>query len=187
MHLPSKSFQRIPSDLISIVGIKSIPVRQFWKDYELEFPTLAALARDILSIPATGGGVERLSTSAREICYHRRGPPSNSSLKDLVLLTCAKGFDIDESQLAFLEDTRKKIEEDLGEEGVELKQTEVEIEPISDHEEDDVQEPSIKRESSHVADSWVLGNHEQSHFSQLAPGRGHKRPRVSDDDSVTQV
>jgi len=30
----------------------------FWRDHEHEFPILASAAQDILSIPATGAGVE---------------------------------------------------------------------------------------------------------------------------------
>jgi hypothetical protein len=37
------------------------------------FPAIAALAQDILSIPATGAGFARLCYTARDICHHRRG------------------------------------------------------------------------------------------------------------------
>ncbi|KAA8649409.1 uncharacterized protein ATNIH1004_005310 [Aspergillus tanneri] len=34
--------------------------RVFWKEHEHEYPVLAKIARDILSVPASGAGVERL-------------------------------------------------------------------------------------------------------------------------------
>lgn len=33
---------------------------------------MARLARDVLSIPASGAGVERLFNSARDTCHYRR-------------------------------------------------------------------------------------------------------------------
>ncbi|CAG8425270.1 unnamed protein product [Penicillium salamii] len=35
--------------------------------------TIATLARDVLTIPATSAGVERLFNTARDICHYRRG------------------------------------------------------------------------------------------------------------------
>ncbi|KAA8646761.1 uncharacterized protein ATNIH1004_005436 [Aspergillus tanneri] len=46
--------QYLDSDTIDVEPL------QFWRDNEYRFPAIAALARDILSIPATGAGVERL-------------------------------------------------------------------------------------------------------------------------------
>lgn len=96
---------------------------------------------------------------------------------------CATGFDIDDTKLAFLEDTRKKMEKDFKEEVIEMKQTDDEIQPISD-DEDDTQGPSIKIEDSQVApwsDLDVPGYHEQDHSTQRKIRTGRKRPRVSDD------
>ncbi|KAJ5110730.1 hypothetical protein N7532_001265 [Penicillium argentinense] len=53
-------------------GIERQKPRVFWKDHENEFPILARMARDILSIPASGAGVERLFNCARDICHYRR-------------------------------------------------------------------------------------------------------------------
>ncbi|KAJ5661918.1 uncharacterized protein N7477_009534 [Penicillium maclennaniae] len=57
------------------IGINSHGIFKpaFWRDYQVEYPTLARVARDIFSIPATGAGVERLFNSARDICHYRRG------------------------------------------------------------------------------------------------------------------
>ncbi|CAP79491.1 Pc19g00750 [Penicillium rubens Wisconsin 54-1255] len=40
-------------------GTVRTPTAVFWKDHQRQFPALANLARDVLSIPATGAGVER--------------------------------------------------------------------------------------------------------------------------------
>jgi hypothetical protein len=50
--------------LIYVLGIVRSPPRIFWKDHQHDFPALARLARDVLSISATGAGVERLFNSA---------------------------------------------------------------------------------------------------------------------------
>jgi hypothetical protein len=55
--------------LIAPIGpITRVTIRSFWKDHQHEFPALAKLARDVLLIPATGAGVERLFNSARDVC-----------------------------------------------------------------------------------------------------------------------
>lgn len=53
-----------------MMKIETTPVapRTFWKENGHKFPALASLACDVLSIPATGAGVERLFNSARDIC-----------------------------------------------------------------------------------------------------------------------
>ncbi|KAJ5903877.1 hypothetical protein N7504_006260 [Penicillium tannophilum] len=50
-----------------------VPPRLYWREHKREFPVLSWLARDLLSVPATGAGVERLFNSARDICHYRRG------------------------------------------------------------------------------------------------------------------
>ena len=57
------------------IYIDTVSVRPltFWKEHQARFPAIAALARDTLSFPATGAGVERLFNTARDICHYRRG------------------------------------------------------------------------------------------------------------------
>ncbi|CAG8013817.1 unnamed protein product [Penicillium salamii] len=52
---------------------KKIALLTFWKEHKREFPTLARVARDIFSIPATGAGVELVFNSARDVCHYRQG------------------------------------------------------------------------------------------------------------------
>lgn len=47
-----------------------------WKKIEPKYPTVAKMAKDILSIPASGVGVEQLFDTARDVLdsYHRNYP-----------------------------------------------------------------------------------------------------------------
>ncbi|CAG8234295.1 unnamed protein product [Penicillium salamii] len=56
--------QYLDSDTVSMNPLT------FWKEHQSRFPAIAALARDALSFPATGAGVERLFNIAWNICYY---------------------------------------------------------------------------------------------------------------------
>lgn len=77
--------------------------RLFWKDHQREFPNLARIARDIMSIPATGAGVERLFNSARDICHYRRGSLNPETIRDIMLYMCTTRFDLKEEQRLILQ------------------------------------------------------------------------------------
>jgi hypothetical protein len=76
----------------------------FWKDHEHEFPALANLARDILSIPATGAGIEKLFNSARDICHYCRGSLNASTIQELIMFMYTTKFKVEEAQLAYLQE-----------------------------------------------------------------------------------
>ncbi|KAG0152658.1 hypothetical protein PDIDSM_2463 [Penicillium digitatum] len=99
-------------------GIERQKPRLFWKEYEKSFPTLARIARDILSIPASGAGVERLFNCARDICHYRRGQLKPSTIRGLMLHQFATNFDLRQEELEI-------IKEHLSQK------------PISDNEEED--------------------------------------------------
>ena len=61
-------------------------VLDYWKSRQYEYPGLAAMARDILAIPATGVGVERMFNAARDICHYRRGQLRPDMVKASMLL-----------------------------------------------------------------------------------------------------
>ncbi|KAG0154267.1 hypothetical protein PDIDSM_1647 [Penicillium digitatum] len=92
--------QYLDSDTVSVRPLT------FWKEHQARFPAIAALARDTLSFPATGAGVERLFNTARDICHYRRGRMKSET---------------DE-----LEAAKEEREEKL---------SEIEVDPISDTEE----------------------------------------------------
>lgn len=78
--------------------------RVFWKDHEHEFPVLASLARDVMSIPATGAGVECLFNSARDICHYRRGSLKPKTIRDIMLWICTTRFDLQEQKRLILQE-----------------------------------------------------------------------------------
>jgi hypothetical protein len=115
------------------LGLVNIAPTQFWKDHQYEFPTLARVARDIFSIPATGAGVERLFNSARDICHYRRGRLNPTTIQDLMLFSCTTQFEIEEEQLQL----SRSLE--IPEEGEteEISPQIDDVDPISDIEEDE--------------------------------------------------
>ncbi|KGO49341.1 hypothetical protein PEX2_052280 [Penicillium expansum] len=74
--------------------------RIFWKEHQHKFPALASLARDVLSIPATGAGVERLFNSARDICHYRRGSLNPTTIQDLMIFMCTSRLDFEDEHRA---------------------------------------------------------------------------------------
>ncbi|KAL2694984.1 hypothetical protein AAEP93_011738, partial [Penicillium crustosum] len=79
-------------------------IRIFWKDHQREFPILVSIARDIISILATGAGVERLFNSARDIYHYRRGSLNLETVRDIILYMCTTRFDIKEEQRLILQE-----------------------------------------------------------------------------------
>ncbi|OQE11262.1 hypothetical protein PENFLA_c075G05799 [Penicillium flavigenum] len=78
--------------------------RLFWKNHQREFPNLARIARDIMSIPATSAGVERLFNSTRDICHYRRGSLNPETIRDIMLYMCITRFDLKEEQRLILQE-----------------------------------------------------------------------------------
>ncbi|EED15747.1 conserved hypothetical protein [Talaromyces stipitatus ATCC 10500] len=111
----------------------------FWKEMEDKYPTLARVAWDIFSIPATGAGVERLFNSARDICYYQRGSLNSTTIQDLMMFQCISKFNIK------VEDDREDINIPLEDRQQKDEAREAELQdivpdPISDHEESDSEE-----------------------------------------------
>ena len=75
----------------------------FWKEHQSRFPAIAALARDVLSFPATGAGVERLFNTARDICHYRRGRIKSETVEDLMMFLCTSRFDMEEQEAEIFE------------------------------------------------------------------------------------
>lgn len=74
-----------PENPLMVSATTSIPPRVYWRENESKFPVLSRLARDLLSVPATGARVERLFNSARDICHYRRGSLNESTIQDLMM------------------------------------------------------------------------------------------------------
>ncbi|KAF5854879.1 hypothetical protein ETB97_010941 [Aspergillus alliaceus] len=110
---------------------------QFWRDNQTRFPSIASLARDILSVPATGAGVERLFNTARDICHYRRGRIKSETIQELMMFLCTSRFDLEEQERKYLEEFFTLQEIEAGKEENEDKLDYIEIEAISDTEEED--------------------------------------------------
>jgi hypothetical protein len=57
-----------------------------WKVLEAEYPVLAEMARDILGIPATGFGVERIFNVGRDTCHYRRNRLNGETIEMIMLI-----------------------------------------------------------------------------------------------------
>lgn len=119
------------------LGTVQATPRSFWKDHQDEFPALANLARDVLSIPATGAGVERLFNSARDICHYRRGSLNATTIQDLMMYMCTTRFEIEEEQLAFIKEYLSGEEIETASEEKSTQGVQDDLYPISDDEEND--------------------------------------------------
>ena len=75
----------------------------YWKEHQIEYPVLASLARDVLTTPASGSGVERLFNSARDVCHYRRGSLKPQTIQDLMMFMCTTRFDIESEQLIWID------------------------------------------------------------------------------------
>jgi hAT family C-terminal dimerisation region len=115
--------------------VKSNP-RVYWKEHEHEFPILAKMARDILSIPGSGAGVERLFNCARDICHYRRGQLKAETITDLMLHLCSSKFDLEQSQIDIWKEYLSASEAAMMDQVRKPNPLGSDFEPISDDEEE---------------------------------------------------
>ncbi|OAF60170.1 hypothetical protein VC83_02903 [Pseudogymnoascus destructans] len=62
------------------------PPLLWWKDNERLFPGFAAMARDILCIPASEALVERVFSTARAVCNYRRNQMAPETIRGIMLV-----------------------------------------------------------------------------------------------------
>ncbi|KAA8643858.1 uncharacterized protein ATNIH1004_010633 [Aspergillus tanneri] len=124
-------------EILQAYGIVNTSPRAFWKEHEREFPALSSLARDVLAIPASGAGVERLFNSARDICHYRRGHLKSSTIKDLMMWMCTSKFELEQEQLDLMEEYLLASEVAATEEERAPSQLQTDFQPVSDDEEED--------------------------------------------------
>ena len=120
-----------------------MPIRAFWKENQATFPTLTKLARDILSIPVTSAGVERLFNTARDVCHYRRGSLNAITIQEIMLYRCTTEFEIEEDTIAVRKEYVSEGEIEADYEEKDNQQLEETIELISDNKEgseDDTEE-----------------------------------------------
>jgi hypothetical protein len=134
--------------LINLIGLTKGSPRLFWKEHQHEYPILARMARDILSTPASGAGVERLFNCARDICHYRRGQLKPETIKDVMLHLFSSKFDLEQSELEMI-----KVYLSAGEAAM-LDQTRKpvplldDLDPISDNEEDGCETEGISEDNT---------------------------------------
>jgi hypothetical protein len=121
----------------------------FWRDNQARFPAIVSLARDVLSVPATGAGVERLFNTTRDLCHYRRGRMKSETVEELMMFLCTTRFDLEQQEAEHLKEyfTRDEIETRREEKDEKLEY--IELDEISDTEEQDVgQEEEQHRDDS---------------------------------------
>ncbi|KAJ5799041.1 uncharacterized protein N7503_006546 [Penicillium pulvis] len=107
MMLKGKRQQAAPRDEVTQYldsDIAEVAPLAFWRENQYRFPALANLARDVLSVPASGAGVERLFNTARDICHYRRGRLNATTIQELMMFLCTSRFDMQEEQFKFLKE-----------------------------------------------------------------------------------
>ncbi|KAI1829204.1 hypothetical protein DTO027I6_9899 [Penicillium roqueforti] len=154
-------------------GTTSIDPCSFWKGHQHEFPMLASVARDVLSIPATGAGVERLLGSARDICHYRRGSLKPTTIRDLVMYMCATKFDLGEEGLETFRQSFSREERETAEEEKDVQHPQENLDPISDDEEDPRIESREVEINAHVATGLNSGR-EQLDLLQGSSSEGEE-------------
>ena len=145
---------------------------------------MARLARDVLSIPASGAGVERLFNSARDICHYRRGSLQPRMISDLMMYMCTSRFEIHEEERIMLSEYLSAQEIQAAKE--ERTQQQITVDPISDDEEDEGPSTELRatshlRETSHGPSAKALGKRRLRNISEDAESD------QEDDSEVTSL
>jgi uncharacterized protein (UPF0305 family) len=87
----------------SLLDLVDADPLHFWQDNQSRYPTIALPARDILSIPATGAGVERLFNTARDVCHYQHGRLRSETVEEIMLYLCTTRFDLNNAEAKQLE------------------------------------------------------------------------------------
>lgn len=133
---------------------------------------LSSLARDVLAIPASGAGVERLLNSARDICHYRRGHLKSCTIKDLMMWMCTSNFELEQEQLELMKEylPASEVAATEKEERASV-QLQADFEPVSDNEDDtgdigtEIQERTAKRQCIEIG-IGDGGQQEEQHVQQ---------------------
>lgn len=134
------------------IGLTKGNPRLSWKDHEHEYPVLAKLARDILSVPASGAGIERLFNCARDICNYRRGQLKPDTIKDLMLHLFSSEFDLEKGKLEMVKEYLSPGDAAIADQTRKPVPTLDELEPISDNEEEGYEVDGLSDDSDDESD-----------------------------------
>ncbi|KAI9034744.1 uncharacterized protein KD926_006131 [Aspergillus affinis] len=113
---------------------------QFWRNNQSRFSAIALLARDALSIPATGTDVERLFNTARNVCYYRCSRLKSETIEKIMLFLYVSRFDLKDTEAKELKKyfTLNEIETSKEQSNENLKDVRVNL--ISDNEKEEEEE-----------------------------------------------
>ena len=92
------TFLKEPNEVASYLQEGTSPhanILDYWKAKQYTLPCLAAMARDILAVPAAGVGVERIFNMARDICHYRRSNLKSDSIRDSMMLKLFDKIELD--------------------------------------------------------------------------------------------
>lgn len=165
--------------ILDTVDVKPL---SFWKEHQHRFPALAALARDVLSVPATGAGVERLFNTARDICHYRRGRLNATTIQELMMFHCTSKFDTEEDETVYIKEFLSHNEIEVEKEAKADDPDELGIEQISDTEEGDNQGRGEEDEDDEVEASEPILPAPEGNIQVRASVRARKRTRRDDDE-----
>jgi hypothetical protein len=166
----------------------------------------------VLSIPATGAGVERLFNTARDVCHYRRGSLNATTIQELMLYRCTTQFEVEEDGIALRREHLSEGEIEADHEEKDAQQLEGTIDPISDDEEcneDNTQgdlvlvqaqsatqgpsERSLGKRRKSIASEPDIEEYRDNNEEEDIPlpdtqqrvsGRSRKRPRHNDDQFI---
>jgi hypothetical protein len=130
---------------------------------------LARIARDVLSIPASGAGVERLFNCARDICHYRRGQLKPDTIKGLMLHHFSSKFKLKQAEIEMIKEYL------LSSEAAMLDQSRLSppslefMEPISDNEEEGCLEELQEEDSDNDVDRHRHGPAHKAHRHLILP------------------
>lgn len=146
---------------------------------------LSRLARDLLSVPATGAGVERLFNSARDICHYRRGSLHEGTIQDLMMYMCSEKFTLEGQQLICLEKPLESDSQEAAEEDEALRAIEEDAAPIS--EDEDIEESEnlegIFESEEPCQVECTLGETNRTSMHSPPPDLGEEEESMDDDES----
>ncbi|KAG0154709.1 hypothetical protein PDIDSM_277 [Penicillium digitatum] len=177
-------------DLDAACASQNQPLEELTKPDDDEIARYLAprIARDILSIPASGAGVERLFNCARDICHYRRGQLKPSTIRGLMLHQFATNFDLRQEELEIIKEHLSQSEAALLDQTRRsLPQLEV-LEPISDNEEED-QETGLEA-TQHTESGDNDSDDDRAERCRRAKGKQpQKRPceAVEEDDELPEM
>jgi hypothetical protein len=64
----------------------------YWQSQEQHFPGLTLMAKDVLAVPISGVGIERLFSTARQICGYVRNRLKPSTFSKMMVVKHAEGY-----------------------------------------------------------------------------------------------